>query len=164
MESRSLAKVERKEWSIKIRKLKNQVQQFKNDCKIAHKQAISSQGPEISEIQLEQLSEQDQLFYGEKIQKIDIDILTECEREIVEATSIATNVLDQVQDQGIQLENQYDQLFEIEDELKRANAILQRMLRRIATDKCIWLLVGFLALFVALIFLRAIGVIPKLPN
>jgi len=61
------------------------------------------------------------------------------------------DITDQLAQQTKQLEHINDEVYEINDEMKRSKAILVRMLRRVASNKYLWVMI--VLIMMAIIFI-----------
>jgi len=164
MESRSFPTDERIEWKNKIKKFKKKVAKSKKDVKKKKKDVGKNDGPILDDIKLENMDQEDQMAYAKNIQEEDLKILERVEIQIEDTTVIATNAAENIALQGEQLQRNYNDLFEIDDTLKRAGKIVRRMLRRTASDKVVWFCTGLLFILIVCIVLQQSGVFGELKD
>ena len=89
------------------------------------------------------------MAHGRKIQKESIDALGRTVGVVAETKQIATETAVKVQSQTEQIENMYQDLYQIDDILVRTRKIMKRMMRRTLSNRYLWYL----------IFLIVVGII-----
>jgi t-SNARE complex subunit (syntaxin) len=70
---------------------------------------------------------------------------------VEETKQMGMDITDQLAQQTKQLEHINDEVYEINDEMKRSKAILVRMLRRVASNKYLWVMI--VLIMMAIIFI-----------
>lgn len=86
------------------------------------------------------------MSYARNIQKKDADILDSIAVTVDQTKAQAVETAQQLQMQSQQIERIDNNLAQIDNELDRAKRVMVSIMRRIATDKCIWCIVGLLFL------------------
>lgn len=74
-----------------------------------------------------------------------------CARRGVDAAQIGQQVAVKLEEQRQQIEGIYNDLYEIDDHLKRSMAIMKRMLRRTLTNRYLWCLIMLILIGVVFI-------------
>ncbi len=77
---------------------------------------------------------------------------------VEETKVIGIDTAIKVQEQTNQIEGLYNDLYEIDDTMKRSAAIMKRMFRKVKTDKYLWVMIGLVVIAVVfLLVYKALG-------
>ena len=100
---------------------------------------------------LDEMNEDEIMEYAQNIQQQDNEILDRVIIDVDETVKMAEATAQKVSQQTDQIERISSKLDAIDDEIERAKKILKIMLRRVITDKAVWVL--FFLIFIAIIMI-----------
>lgn len=86
------------------------------------------------------------LEYGSNVQDASMIAMKRALQDCAEAKQVGIQTVGQLESQTMQMEQVSDDLDDIDSTVTRASRIISQMLRRTATDKCIWLLASILVI------------------
>ena len=107
---------------------------------------------------LDEMNENEIIEYARNIQKEDNEILDRIIIDVDETIQNAEATAEKVSQQTDQIGRISNKLDDIDDEMERAKRILKIMLRRVMTDKAVWIMLGLIFIAVFMIILQKTGV------
>eukprot|EP00483_Globobulimina_turgida_P002596 UN02600 len=134
-----------------LKKLKSDLKWAKNEH--INRQNNNSQGKEEKYDNLDAMNEDEIIDYAKNIQNEDIQILDRVIMDVEQTQNEAQDVAQHVANQTDQIKRIGIKLEDIDDELERAKRILKIMVRRVMTDKIIWIVAGLIFTAVVVIVL-----------
>jgi len=91
------------------------------------------------------------MTYGKELQKQSLESLQRTVGVVGDTQTVARETAVKIAQQTDQIKKMYDELYEIDDMLKRSRKIIARMLRKTASSKTVWILVFCVIVGIALI-------------
>lgn len=107
---------------------------------------------------LDEMNEDEIMEYAQNIQQQDNEILDRVIIDVDETVKMAEATAQKVSQQTDQIERISSKLDAIDDEMERAKKILKIMLRRVITDKAVWILFGLIFIAIFILILQKAGV------
>eukprot|EP01083_Nonionella_stella_P061049 159175_1 len=147
-EDRSQVRQLLKERATKLKDLKNELKWAKSENNRFENEAYDEKYEDLNEMNEDQIMD-----YARNIQNEDIEILDRVIIDVDQTKQQAVDVAQKVSDQTDQIQRIGKKVDDIDDELERAKRILRIMLRRVMTDKVIWVFVGLIFFAVCFIVL-----------
>eukprot|EP01083_Nonionella_stella_P045922 123035_1 len=142
-----------KEQKSKLRELQTEFKWARSTEADAENDEGKDEVPELADMGGEKFME-----YGHKVQKETLDAQDRTIQMIEQTKETGAATAAKLHEQTAQIQRAYDELYEIDDNLERANRIVRRMMRRVFTDKYIWCFMFLiLATIVGIIVLKATG-------
>mmetsp|Transcript_26619 Transcript_26619/g.43573 ORF Transcript_26619/g.43573 Transcript_26619/m.43573 type:complete len:213 (-) Transcript_26619:286-924(-) len=150
-EDRQLVRQLLKERAAELKRMTDELKWIKSDAKNSN-QAAQMQ-------HLDEMAEDEVIEYARNIQEEDLNILDRVIMDVDQTKNTAENVAQKVHNQTEQIQRIGDKLDDIDDELERARRVMKIMLRRVMTDKIVWVMLGLIFIAVCLIILRSLKLI-----
>ena len=149
-----------KERAAKLKELQNELKWAKNEKIVINDDSSNAIIYEEEKYDdLDQMNEDQMIEYARHIQEEDMNILDRVIIDVDQTVSQAQDTATKVADQTAQIGRIGNKLDDIDDELERAKRVLRIMVRRVMTDKVIWVMAGLVFLAVFVIVLQKTGVV-----
>jgi len=150
--SSDLAHSDREHYKKRSKELKAILEQLKEDIKFKEidkdrDELMDGAGPRIHDV----ASENGLIQHGDDVLAASKQSLQNSVVTVTQTAAIGKDITTKLQSQTQQMSRQLDDLYEIENTVDRAAAIMKRMARKIASDKYVWVMV-FLV-FAAIVFI-----------
>jgi len=155
MEFRSLAAEDRNKYKESLRKHKADLKQIKNDLEWLKENDTRNQlvgdrkERNLEDVDLD--TAEGQMTHGRQLQKESVEALQRTVGVIGDTQQIGRDTAIKVQQQTEQIKKMYDDLFTIDDMLKRSRKIIARMMKRTLSSRYVWLLAFFIVVGIAVI-------------
>ena len=148
MELRGLSTADKKEYQSKLRKHKSDLKEIRMEIKYKEDEVVNSDlmGDAAARMKVrgddpDLESAQGLMDHGLNVQAKSKEAAQRMVQKVDDTKDIARDVAAKVQSQTEQLEHVHRDLYEIQDTMERAKAILKRMARRAATNRYLWCLI-----------------------
>ncbi len=141
MELKGLAPEQKQEYKRKLKRHKAAIQTIKNDLEWKKQNAtrdellgdalMDGDGPDLN-------TEAGAISHGKQVLDDSGAALQRTLAKVAETRVIGVDTAIKVQEQTNQIEGLYNDLYEIDDTMKRSAAIMKRMFRKVKTEKYMW--------------------------
>jgi uncharacterized phage infection (PIP) family protein YhgE len=143
MELKGLKEEKKTEYKNKLKKHKKTIQGVKNDLEWAKQNATRDEllGERAEPVGPDLASESGVVQHGKNVLDESGQSLQRTLAKVSETRVIAVDTAGKIQEQTNQIEGMYNDLYEIDDTMKRSTAIMKRMFRKVKTEKYLWVLI-----------------------
>eukprot|EP00735_Rhodelphis_limneticus_P002442 TRINITY_DN13311_c0_g1::TRINITY_DN13311_c0_g1_i1::g.12666::m.12666 TRINITY_DN13311_c0_g1::TRINITY_DN13311_c0_g1_i1::g.12666 ORF type:complete len:290 (+),score=51.61,sp/Q9LNH6/NPS12_ARATH/27.56/1e-18,V-SNARE_C/PF12352.3/5.7e+03,V-SNARE_C/PF12352.3/3.5e-07,Sec20/PF03908.8/9.1e+02,Sec20/PF03908.8/8.6e-07,V-SNARE/PF05008.10/1.5e-05,V-SNARE/PF05008.10/5.8,SNARE/PF05739.14/1.1e+03,SNARE/PF05739.14/0.00015,RVT_thumb/PF06817.9/0.021,Tropomyosin/PF00261.15/54,Tropomyosin/PF00261.15/0.012,T4SS/PF07996.6/ len=138
VELRELSKADLAIYEAKSKTHNNNIQKLISDLnwtKTANEKAELFEGKEVQDPQ--NLSAKQMIDYGKKIQDESLDSLARSKKLVAESQQVGTDTAAKLKEQTEQLKQIHSDVERIESNLKQADKLIRRFMRRMMTDKLV---------------------------